>query len=161
LDTSCCGIAFTWKRTENEDELQPFAVIADARGVRDLTMDFGYEADWQYAKELTARAQASGEVADGARAESFTRRLLRRRQHDQRMAAAEIARSYAVVCVQKIDLSGKGAKLHTAPASFRLALKHALESRGGALVAIALPRGEMSAAEHAKALLKSARAAAK
>lgn len=136
---ACAGLSLTWRDDGAEDGLQVYALLHDGATTKPLSMDYGYEADWQHRAELMRRAEESGDEADRAAADAFERRLLRARQIAQRTAAAAIAKRFACVAVQKIDLSGKGAKKHVAPASFRLALRHALEARGGALIEVTAP----------------------
>jgi hypothetical protein len=160
-DRTCCGLSLTWRASDAEDGLQPYGLLFDGSATKTLTMDYGYEADWAHRAELFARAEASGDDADRASAEAFDRRLQRRRMLSQREAAARIARRYAVVAVQKIDLSQKGAKHHTAPASFRLALRHALENHGGTLIETSAPLDRSARDPHsaqAKVLYAAARA---
>jgi hypothetical protein len=152
-DRVCAGLSLTWRSHEGEDGLQPYAMLFDGGATRTLTMDYGYEADWGAFKEMLRGAEDSGADADRVAAEAFGRALHRRRMLAQREAAAAIARRYAVVAIQKIDLSGKGVKNHTAPASFRLALRHALESRGGTLIDVAAPLDQSSNPHRAQAKL--------
>lgn len=159
-DRSCAGLALTWRGDDQQDGLQVFALLYDSVTTKPLSMDYGYEADWKHRAELFRRADSSGDGADRAAAEAFERRLLRTRQVAQRTAAAAIAKRYSCVAVQKIDLSSKGAKKHVAPASFRLALRHALEARGGTLIEVAAPLDKTCENPHraqAKILFAAAR----
>lgn len=156
---ACAGLSLTWRGDGAEDGLQVYAVIHDGVTTKPLTMDYGYEAEWNYKKELSARAKQTGDAADCAIADAFERRLLASRLIAHRAAAATIADKYVCVAIQKIDLSGKGAKKHVAPGSFRLALRHAMESRGGILIEVASPLGKEDNPHRAQAkkLYKAAR----
>lgn len=137
--TDVCGVAFDWAADEN----QPFALVSAPNGIREYTMPSGHAAAWERRKEMFALAEANPDDRSLlAAARIFGRRLFNQRRDLHRVTAASIADRYAVVAIQKIDLGGKGVKKHTAPAEFRLALRHAVAARGGTLIEVPVSRAD-------------------
>jgi hypothetical protein len=133
------GVALDWSGA-GDDGTHALVIADDSGRSRDIVFGEDHLAAWARSKEMFADADAEPDAALAAAKRNealiYRRRLEVERRLRHRTLAAQIARDGDIVGIQKIWLAEKGVKNFTAPAAFRLALKHAVENAGGRIVEV-------------------------